>query len=300
MTQQDGSLAGRLEEGEVVHFSSCPFTLPTDQDRELLYQQRLHGLHKSIVWNPSTGRAAGISGQAPERVREVLRLFGDAAATWLATALPGYGRTWKRDLVSYHPEEEATRQLRLSARNDLLHLDAYPNRPSQGWRILRLYVNIHPTDPRIWVTSDTFAALLGRFAEEMGLPPQAKKDGDRPLRKKGLCTPRPSALSLVDGLLRMLPTRRERSAYDQFMLRFHHFLKMNEEFQERCRKRIWSFGPGSAWLVFTDAVSHAVLRGRYALDHSFFIAPQSLVLPEATPSHLLQQALSAGARRRAA
>ena len=45
------------------------------------------------------------------------------------------------------------------------------------------------------------------------------------------------------------------------MIRFHNFLKANDDFQERCFKRYWSFQPNSFWMVMTDAASHAVLRG---------------------------------------
>ena len=44
--------------------------------------------------------------------------------------------------MSYRPVEEATRKLRLKARNDLLHVDAFPTRPTNGWRILRCFVLI--------------------------------------------------------------------------------------------------------------------------------------------------------------
>jgi hypothetical protein len=73
------------------------------------------------------------------------------------------------------------------------------------------------------------------------------------------------------------------------MLRLHHFLKTNDHFQESAPKRFWSFAPGVAWLAFTDALSHADLRGRFALEHSFFVAPHSLALPDLAPAALLQR-----------
>src|SRR5256885_13108085 len=63
--------------------------------------------------------------------------------------------------------------------------------------------------------------------------------------------------------------------YTTLFLSMHDFLKRNEAFQERSRKRVWKFPPGSMWLVFTDTASHAALRGRYALEHSYFVAPES-------------------------
>jgi hypothetical protein len=84
------------------------------------------------------------------------------------------------------------------------------------------------------------------------------------------------------------------------MLRFHDFLKANDDFQERGPKRLWTFPPGSAWLAITDTCSHAVLRGRYALEHSYFIAPSALALPDESPAALLARACAASASRRAA
>src|SRR5207245_10467332 len=86
------------------------------------------------------------------------------------------------------------------------------------------------------------------------------------------------------------PGRAQRSLYDSFMLRFHDYLKANDEFQEHGPKRFWSFAPGSAWLVFTDVASHAALRGRFALEHSYFVAPETLSLPELSPPALLERA----------
>jgi len=74
------------------------------------------------------------------------------------------------------------------------------------------------------------------------------------------------------------------------MLRFHDYLKGNDEFQERAPKKLWTFPPGSAWVAMTDACSHAVLRGRYALEHSYFVEPSVLAVPDESPAALLARA----------
>jgi hypothetical protein len=280
-------LEDRLERGEVIYFAACPFPLPQGHERELLLAQRLGGRHKSVSWDPVSGRTSGFPA-APaeaEALRRVLAGFGAATRAWLADVVPRYALGWRPDRVSFAPEEEATRRLRLNARNDLLHLDAFPNRPTNGWRILRLFVNLGPSDPRVVVTSETFPVLLERYGSAVGLPKVGEDSWGVQFGRR------------VFGLFR--PGRR-RSVYDRFMLRFHHFLKTSDEFQERCRKRLWLFAPGSAWLALTDTVSHAVLRGRFALDHSFFLCPASLVRPELSPPHLLQHASGVPVLRRAA
>ncbi len=284
------SLADRLERGEIVPFSPCPFTLPVGDDLSFLLHQRIKSaVHKNISYDPATQSLAGFRQRAdadPQRLQRLLHGFGDHASDWLARLLPRYAEHWQRDRVTLRTEEEATRKLRLTARNDLLHFDAFPSRPTCGDRILRLFVNISPADDRVWMTSDTFATILQQFGAQVGLPTHADNHWAR---------------RIGQGILRLLqPTSSERTAYDRFMLKLHHFLKTNLEYQDRAPRRIWHFAPGAAWLLFADAVAHAELRGQFALEHSFFIAPAGLSRPDESPAALLEKACGIPVLRRAA
>ena len=73
---------------------------------------------------------------------------------------------WSLDYASYRPEEEQSRDLSLHKRNDLLHVDAFPSRPTRGGRILRCFTNINPTRTRNWLTTDRFPALAEKFARD--------------------------------------------------------------------------------------------------------------------------------------
>ncbi len=282
-------LAQRLERGEVLYYPRCPFPMPEGDDLQFLYGQELGGrVHKNISYDPCTGKVGGCSRRSSvqvERLGSILRAFADSATHWLSANLPRYAASWQLDRVSYRPAEEATRQLRQSARNDLLHVDAFPTRPTNGARILRLFVNVNPTEPRIWITSHPFAELLARYGKEVGLPRGDSIGWLQWLR------------DAVVGLFR--PGQNRRSGYDTFMLRFHHFLKANKEFQADSPRR-WEFAPGSAWMVMTDTASHAVLSGRYALEHSYFVAPESQFLPEESPAALLRRASGVEVLARAA
>jgi hypothetical protein len=297
-TDQAGSHAGsasaplpeKLERGEVVFFPQCPFPLPEGADRKFLLDQHLASrAHKNIGFDPHTDKVTGFayrSAAQKSRLHELLTRFSRDATAWLAGQLPKYAQAWQLDRVSFRPEEEATRQLRLTARNDLLHVDAFPSRPTNGWRILRLFANVNLVEPRVWVTSDPFAKLLERYGRQAGLP------GDQG----------PTFFQRVgDGLMQVFrPGKPSRSAYDAFMLRFHNFMKANEDFQENCTKRFWHFPPNSAWMVMTDTASHAALRGRFALEHSYFISPESLALPEESPAVLLRKVCGTPVLREAA
>jgi len=275
----EAELAAALERGDIVHYPVCPFPLPQGDDLQFLLAQRLASrAHKNIGFDPGSGKVTSFRGGSPgqqQRLHSIFETFSQTTTRWLANLFPRYATAWQLDRVSYRPEEEATRKLRRMARNDLLHVDAFPSRPTNGARILRVFANINPTEPRIWMTSDPFARLLDRFGREVGLP----KDD-------------PSLLGrLRDRVLGLFqPSRRRRSAYDSFMLRMHNFLKWNDDFQQTTPKRYWSFQPGSAWLAITDTASHAVLRGRFALEHSYFLSPETLTLPEESPPALLRRA----------
>lgn len=260
------SIEERLERGEVVFYPEVPFALPAGADHAfLLDQQCCGGIHKDINFNPHNGKATGFARQGEaqeERLEQVLGEFARAAGAWLGLALPRYAPGIEADRVSYRPEEEATRRLRHNARNDLLHVDAFPGRPARGRRILRLFTNLHPTETRVWVTSEPLPRLL----------PQVR---DRVTRG-------------TNWWRRLADLVGRRSPSDRFMLRLHDFLKASHDFQKHGSRRLWHFPPGSAWLVMTDGCTYAELRGRCALEHSFFVRPEVLVRPDLAPEALLR------------
>lgn len=81
----------------------------------------------------------------------------------------------------------------------------------------------------------------------------------------------------------------KRSPYDDFMMRFHNFLKENRDFQSSCAKYDYQFPPGSSWMVYTDMVPHAVLSGQYALEQTYLVAAEAMVAPEHAPLTVLQE-----------
>jgi hypothetical protein len=279
MTIATARLEDRLERGDIITWEPCPIMLPTGDDLTFLLQQQLKSsAHKNISYNPANHTVSSFarhSQKQADRLQGLMRDFSRRTCVWLARMLPRYAQAWRPDRASLRPEEEATRKLRLSARNDLLHFDAFPSRPTRGHRILRLYVNINPTDDRVWMTSDVFAKVLEKYGTTVGLPTQRDITWIRRLRQ--------GIFSLFQ------PNASERTEYDDFMLRLHYFLKTNDEFQERAARKLWHFKPGTAWLLFSDTVSHAELRGQYALEHSFFVARQTLALPDEAPSALLDR-----------
>lgn len=266
-----------LERGNILYFPRTPFEL-TDTDREFLLTLRLTGgrLHKNIAYRPARDKVTGVDNATAEidsKLREVMRAYSQRVVRFTGEVLPPYKDKWRLDYASFRPEEEAGRDLPQKKRNDLLHVDAFPSRPTHGDLILRVFTNINPEKSRAWVTSEPFGPLARKYARDAGLARIAAGsplDGPRRLLKS-------AGLPLVD-----------RSPYDQFMLGFHDYLKANENYQRQCEKYNFEFPPDSTWMVFTDVVPHSVLSGQYALEQTFIIARESLVEPDFAPIAILE------------
>jgi hypothetical protein len=73
------------------------------------------------------------------------------------------------------------------------------------------------------------------------------------------------------------------------MRRFHNFMKDTPEFQSASEgHREFAFKPFSAWMVFTDMVSHACTSGQFAFIDTFVIPLGNCRLPELAPINILK------------
>jgi hypothetical protein len=84
------------------------------------------------------------------------------------------------------------------------------------------------------------------------------------------------------------------------MLKFHHAMKEDSDFQASCRKDRWEFPSGSAWIVFTDGASHSCLSGQYALEQTFIVRRGSLTNPDLAPISVLERIAGYPLTRRSA
>jgi hypothetical protein len=270
-----------LEGGDILYFPVAP-TLLSPEDQAFLVTRRQGGgaIHKNISYRPAEGRLRGLErtdGVADfDRARRIMAGFSERAIGFMGTLLSRYSRDWKIDYASFRPIEEEGRKVSLHSRNDLLHFDNFPTRPSHGDRLLRIFVNIHPQRPRVWTTSEPFAALAGRFADRVGVT-----------RRPRLIDAWKRASARVGARLG-LPVV-DRPPYDAFMLRIHHAMKEDAAFQAGCTKERWDFPAGSAWIVFTDGTSHACLSGQHMLEQTFIVRRSSLACPELAPIAVLER-----------
>jgi hypothetical protein len=270
-----------LESGNVLFFPATPFSLP-EATKELLRSLDFSGtaVHKNIAYRPASDRITGVDAGAEEQLRAVFKDYSRNVVRFAADLLPDYAKKWKLDYASFRPLEEQGRDLPTNKRNDLMHTDAFPSRPVHGNLILRIFTNIHPTKSRVWVTSDPFRKVAERYAKDAGLDDLAAEAASTMGRLRGQTVHAMSGLGLPIA---------DRSAYDRFMLRFHEYLKRNEEYQRDWASYRFEFPPGSTWLVFTDVVPHSVHSGQHALEQTIIVARDSMADPEKAPVSILQR-----------
>ncbi len=73
------------------------------------------------------------------------------------------------------------------------------------------------------------------------------------------------------------------------MLGLHDAAKLDGAYQRTAPRRAESFAAGSSWVVFTDSTVHAAMRGRYALEQTFYLPLSAMVAPEAAPLRILER-----------
>ncbi len=273
----------QLEQGQILFFDDIPFDLPEEDCSFLLSQRRGDSrIHKNVSYRPRQNVLRGFASSQTQdvaRLRHIMLHYSAAVTSFLSSFLAPYREHWSLDFASFRPLEEEGRDLSLHKRNDLLHVDAFPSRPTRGGRILRVFTNINPTKARIWHTTDRFDVLAQRFAAAAGLQQIAERSSSSlsSLRRSATRLVRATGLPLAD-----------RSAYDRFMLRFHDYLKENADFQHNCEKIRLEFPPRATWIVFTDAVPHAALSGQFALEQTYIVPHQALLSPDKAPINILE------------
>ncbi|MBV8205213.1 MAG: Kdo hydroxylase family protein [Acidobacteria bacterium] len=262
-----------LERGGILKFSGVPFELPQADIAFLLsYAARDSRFHKNVSYRPASGVLRGFAGDpaSEERTQCILRTYSQNVVAFAAKLLAPYAGRWTLDFASFRPLEEAGRSLSLHKRNDLLHVDAFPSRPTRGARILRVFTNLNPAEPRVWNAGLAFPRLAEQYAAAAGL---SRFSAPGPLRR----------------ISRSLALRSSRSPYDSFMLHFHDWMKENASLQSGLPRRQVEFPPSSTWLVFTDGVPHAVMSGRFALEQTIIVPAQAMVAPELAPIRVLER-----------
>jgi hypothetical protein len=278
-----------LEANRIVHFPSCPVPLPDAATQDFLRRELPARLKlKNISYHPEAGRVSGIDADQATvlRVTDVLRAHLNDVSSFLRRVTGDLTAGARIGTCSFRPIEEKGRKLKPHASNELVHVDAGAYGATGGDRILRFFVNLNPARDRVWATKGSFEDVLERHGADAGL-----LDGDGRLRVRIARHGGDRAVSaLIAGLARLNPlaTVLDTSPYDRAMRRLHNFMKDDPGFRaDLTGYREIRFPPYSAWMVFTDGVSHASLEGQFALVTTLIVRRARMRWPERAPLNAL-------------
>lgn len=259
-----------LEGGHVLYFPRLAFALDEDE-RAFLDPKLTDGKAKNISLNHVNGKLQGTSatGERAIRLAAMIERFGDGATRFVEGLLPPYAGL-ERARTSFRPVEVEDRPYSVIQDDRLLHVDAFPSRPMQdGRRILRFFANIAPRGCRRWEVGEPFEDFARKFATRV--------------------RPHASGKSWLFGKLGV--TRGRRSRYDEIMLGLHDAAKRDGNYQRTSPHVVLEFPPGSAWLVYTDQVLHAALKGAFALEQTFHLDVCKMAEPQRSPIRVLERLL---------
>ena len=293
---QPDDISDSLERGSIVYFPQSPVALPAPDDLEFLREELPALLKlKNISYHPESGRVHGLdagNAETSQRVTRILRQVSDDIAAFLSTAAPRLIANWTVGTSSFRPLQERGRNLDPHASNELVHIDAGAYGATHGDRILRFFINVNPQEDRVWASKGSFSELLRSHGERAGLGYRRAGPGylaEGPLDHLWS--------GLVKGLSSVgMPTARvlDSSPFDREMRRFHNYMKDTPEFQQdMSNHQEFRFPPFSAWMVFTDTVSHACLSGQFAFIHTCIVRLESCRLPEIAPINVLRHEATA-------
>ncbi len=288
------SIAAALEANRIVYFPRCPFPLPDAAAlRHLRVELPSRLKLKNISYHSDSGRVSGLEADEAtvERTRSVLREHWASLASFLRQVMPHLLLDSTVGKCSFRPIQERGRKLKPHASNELVHIDAGAYGATNGDRILRFFVNVNEREDRVWASKGSIQDVLQRHGVAAGL-----FDGSGRLRRRIHKNAGDHAFSLmVSALARVNPLARalDSSPYDRAMRQLHNYMKDSEDFKadQRGYEEI-RFPPGSAWMVFTDGVSHASLSGQFALVTTIIVRRSALRHPQYAPYELLASASS--------
>ena len=270
------NIVAHLEKGEVLYFPSLKFPL-SDIEQALLDPRLVSPKRKNIMYQADQdsirGTAEDISSEKKEALKSLLKHYAETSHKLLTDLIPEYKgklhspmNTLRLNAVDGWSDSHSFRK-----DDRRLHVDAFPSRPLQGKRIVRIFNNINPHgEPRKWRVGEPFSELAAR------LLPQVK-----------------GYSSMSATLLEALKiTKSRRTHYDHVMLQFHDMMKEDQNYQDHGVQWDIDFQPGSTWICFSDQTPHAAMSGQYMLEQTFLLDVEDMVDSSQSPQKILESMMN--------
>lgn len=259
-----------LERGNILLFPNLGFLMQDGESRFL--SPMIAGKGKNVSMDPCTGsfRGSSLKEEDLQRLKGMIKRFATSNGSLIHNLLPCYETGLEPARISFRPVEIAGRRISWRKDDSRLHVDSFPSSPTRGKRILRVFTNVNPQGrSRHWRLGEPFERVARRFLPALHGP--------------------------IWGSARFLNllgiTKRQRTAYDDYMLQLHDRMKADLEYQSQVGQITHEFEAGSTWMVFTDVVSHAATVGQYVLEQTYHLPVSSMRDPSRAPLRILEDLL---------
>jgi len=261
-----------LERGGVLVSPHLAFALLKGEGR-YLSPRWSNGKAKNISLDGNELRGARGGPADLAELSDMVARFAQCASGMVRRLMPRYAPYVRTARTSFRPQPAVGRALSWRKDDSRLHIDAFPSRPNQGERILRVFCNVNPSEDRVWRVGEDFDAMARSFLPRI----------------------KPQLPGTARALAWLRVTKGVRSDYDHLMLGLHDHAKADLQYQRHCRQQIVRFKPGTTWMCFSDQVMHAAVSGQHMLEQTIHIPVTALYEPEhaprATPERLCGRSL---------
>lgn len=264
------ALRRELEQGAVLYFPNLQFRFQPGEER-FLDPRYSDGKSKNINLRANDRAVRGAAGSEQDQadLYSLIHRYAESSESLIRALFPEYGPHMTRAGTSLRPSEIAGRPVSWRKDDTRLHVDSFPSNPLLGKRLLRVFHNIDPEAPRVWRVGEPFGDFAQRFVPKThGMwPGQA-------------------------WLMKTLHiTKRTRSEYDHRMLQLHDLAKADLDYQKTVPQQEFQFPPGATWIVFSDQLLHAAMRGKAMMEQTIYLDPAAIGdrthSPEAVLSRML-------------
>ncbi|MBV8656802.1 MAG: Kdo hydroxylase family protein [Burkholderiales bacterium] len=265
------SLAADLEDGKVLYFPQLPFTL-SDAEKPFLSPEWSDGKAKNISYDRERNQLKGAQGSPAdlERMQAMIARYQRQAVGLITGLFPHYKQNLRVAQTSLRTQKVEGRETSWRKDDSRLHVDAFPSRPNQGERILRVFSNVNPAGvPRVWRVGERFADLAARLAPKIS----------RPI---------PGSAALMKALH---ITKSHRSEYDHYMLHLHDMMKADPDYQANSPQLTVPFPPGATWVCYSDQTPHAAMSGQHMFEQTLHLPAAGMYDPTAAPLGVLERVL---------
>jgi hypothetical protein len=264
-------VAAALEDGRVVIAPKLHFDL-TESEHRFLTPTCLDGKSKNVSYRPGNEALGGTSctGKDSDDLHAMLRRFHRKSTALLTAICPQYNRELTAGFTSFRPAQIAGRSSSWRKDDTRLHVDAFPSRPLQGLRILRVFSNVNPSEPRQWRVGEPFENIARTFLPRI----------------------KPALAGSAWFLQLAHITKTRRTPYDHLMLGIHDGMKADERYQSDSPQTPLAIPPGATWACFTDSVSHAAMSGQFCFEQTFYLPVDAMQDAAKSPLKVLERLTS--------